>query len=269
VVENVGSRFDTSTAHPARRYDYLLSGKDNFAADRESAEQLMKAMPSVRLTALENRAFLRRVVGYLAHRGVRQFLDIGTGLPTTPNVHEVAQAIIPDARVVYVDNDPIVLAHARALLTSSSEGRTTYLDEDLRRPELIISDPEVRQTLDFSQPVALLLLAILHFVTEDMRAYEIVSTLTSVLPSGSYLALSHFSYDPLPQSVRTTLDAMRGASTEPIQDRSLDDLTPFFTGFDLVEPGIVPVSAWRDGDRAGPRPDFQDVALYGSVGVKR
>ena len=177
------AEIDTSRPHSARIYDYFLGGKNHFAADREVAEKSLASIPSGRTGAREQRAFLGRAVSYLAaEAGVRQFLDIGTGLPTTDNVHEVAQAIVPSARVVYVDNDPLVLAHARALLTSSEEGRTAYIHADLRSPGEILSSPVVREVLDFSQPVALMLVGILHFLEDKDEPERIIDTLLGALP---------------------------------------------------------------------------------------
>ena len=183
---------DTSRPHPARTYDYFLGGKNNFAADREVADKVLEAWPSIRVGVRENRKFLARVVRYLAEEvGIRQFLDIGTGLPTADNTHEVAQAVAPTARVVYVDNDPLVLAHARALLTSSPEGRTAYIHADLRDPVAILNDPVTREVLDFDQPIALMLIAILHMIPDEEKPAEIMATLLDALPSGSFVVASH------------------------------------------------------------------------------
>src|SRR4029077_15190675 len=183
---------DTSRPHSARIYDYYLGGKNHFAADREVAEKSLASVPSARVGAREQRAFLSRAVGYLAgERGIRQFLDIGTGLPTADNVHEVAQAVAPSARVVYVDNDPLVLAHARALLTSSPEGRTSYIHADLRDPVAILNDPVTREVLDFPQPIALMLIAILHMIPAEEKPAETLAALLDALPSGSYIVASH------------------------------------------------------------------------------
>jgi hypothetical protein len=190
---------DTTRPHPARVYDYLLAGKDHFAVDRVTAEKALDAVPTLRVAARENRAFLGRAVRYLvAEAGIRQFLDVGTGLPSASNVHEVAQSIVPECRVVYVDNDPIVLAHARALLASEPQGKTAYIEADLRQPDRILADPTVLGTLDFSQPIALMLVAILHFIPDEEHPAGIVRTLLGALPSGSYLVASHGSteYDP-------------------------------------------------------------------------
>jgi len=190
---------NTAKPHAARVYDFYLGGKDHFAADRETGQALMRVVPTIRAAARENRAFLGRAVRFLvAEAGVRQFLDIGTGLPSANNVHEVAQGLAPSCRVVYVDNDPIVLAHARALLTSAPEGKTAYIQADLREPEKILSDPATRATLDFSQPIALMLVAVLHFVPDEEQPRRIVDTLLGALSSGSYLVASHVTaeHDP-------------------------------------------------------------------------
>jgi hypothetical protein len=192
--DSTSSRLDTSVPHPARRYNYWLGGKDNFAADRESGDAIAAAFPAIRTAVQENRGFLQRAVTFLTKEvGIRQFLDIGTGLPTANNTHEVAQAIAPESRIVYVDNDPLVLVHARALLTSSPQGATAYLDADLRDSHRILA--EVRGTLDFSQPIAVMLVAILHFIPDEADPYGIVARLVDALPSGSYLVMSHATGD--------------------------------------------------------------------------
>jgi SAM-dependent methyltransferase len=261
------SQVDTSRPHPARMYDYGIGGKNHFAADREVAEKIFAAWPSGRVSGRENRAFLGRAVRYLAKEaGVRQFLDIGTGLPTTSNVHEVAQAAVPSSHVVYVDNDPLVLAHARALLTSAPEGRTAYIQADLREPAAILSDPVTREVLDFSQPIALMLVAILHYVPDEWNPAGILSTLLDALPSGSYLAASHISgeHDP---AVSAFERADRAAGI-PVQLRSSDEFARLaFAGLELVPPGVVPVSDWRP-DGPGPRPTPAEVSTYGGVARK-
>src|SRR6266851_3764238 len=195
-------RIDTAKPHTARIYDYYLGGTDNFAADRRTAERALQSWPAVRSAVRENRAFLGRAVRFLvAEAGIRQFLDIGTGLPSANNVHEVAQGLVPSCRVVYVDNDPIVLAHARALLTSSPEGKTAYIQADLREPEKILDDRVTRQTLDFAQPIALMLVAVLHFVPDSDGPRRIVDTLLDALPSGSYFAASHVTPEHDPEGV--------------------------------------------------------------------
>jgi hypothetical protein len=250
-------------------YDFLLGGKDNFAADREAIAALLQSVPNARTGARENRAFLGRAVRYLAaEAGIRQFLDIGTGLPTASNVHEVAQSIAPECRVVYVDNDPIVLAHARALLTSDPAGKTAYIDADLHDPATILASPAVRETLDFSKPIALMLLAILHFLPDDKDPAGIVAALADALPSGSYLVLSHATAD---YSDRTAArDAVKSVQQRgvPFQARSADELTELaLTGLRLVEPGLVPVSEWHP-EPGYLRPAPAEVGYYGAVARK-
>ncbi|MBL7258647.1 SAM-dependent methyltransferase [Paractinoplanes lichenicola] len=258
--------FDTGRPHPARVYDYLLGGKDNFAADRAAAQQGVAANPNAVTAPRQNRAFLQRTVRWLAsRRDVKQFLDIGTGLPTRPNVHEVAQGIDPAARVVYADNDPIVLAHARALLTGRAEGRTDYVEADLRDPKSILAAPELRATLDFDQPVGLLLYAVLHFIEDDQDPYGIVKELMDALPAGSYLVVSHITADHDPESWGRFAEIMRGQGI-PTRLRSRDEVGRFFDGLELVEPGVVPILQWRP-DQEVPFTDTQ-VALYGGVARK-
>jgi hypothetical protein len=260
---------DTSRAHPARIYDYALGGKNNFAADRDVGEKVFAGWPSARTAARENRAFLGRAVRYLAaEAGIRQFLDIGTGLPTVNSVHEVAQQVTPSARVVYVDNDPLVLTHARALLTSSPEGRTAYIPADLRDPASILADPVTREVLDLTQPVALMLVAILHFVNDDDHPAEIVRTLLGALAPGSYLVASHLTGEHDPAAQKSTQRAYRDASM-PAQWRNSDVFAELaFAGLELVPPGVVVVSEWRPG-RDGPRPAPDEVNFYGGVARKR
>jgi hypothetical protein len=257
--------FDSTVAHPARRYDYWLGGKDNFAADRESGDAIAGAFPSIRFAVRENRAFLKRTVEYLVREaGFRQFLDIGTGLPTADNTHEVAQAIAPESRIVYVDNDPIVLAHARALLTSAREGMTAYIDADLRDPHRILNDPELHMTLDLNEPIALVLLAILHFVDDTEDPYAIVRQLVDAMPSGSYLVMSHATYDPMPRAVVTRLKAAIANTGEKGGPRDRDSFARFFRGLELVEPGVVSLGEWRPVPGVAP-PDPAEVGMYGAV----
>ena len=259
---------DVSRPHPARMYDYYLGGKNHYAADREVADKVLAGAPSARTGPRENRAFLGRAVRFLtAEAGIRQFLDIGTGLPTTDNVHEVAQRIAPSSRVVYVDNDPLVLAHARALLTSSPEGRTAYIQADLRDPAAILSDPATRQVLDFGQPIALMLVAILHFIPDEFRPAQILSTLLDALPSGSYLVASQVSMEDNPVLIGNAMSAYRAAGL-PAQARDSGDFARLaFAGLDLVPPGAVLVSEWRPRSEA-PRPAPAELSLYGGVGRK-
>ncbi len=258
------ARIDMTRPHPARRYNYWLGGKDNFQADRDAAEAIAAVFPHIRTAARENRAFLQRAVSHLAaEAGIRQFLDIGTGLPTANNVHDVAQGIAPESRIVYVDNDPLVLTHARALLTSSDQGATAYIDADVRNPEKILLDPAVQDTLDLSEPVALLLVAILHFVEDADDPWGIVSRLVSALPPGSYLVLSHATFDPLDPETIAAMDAVNAGITPRFCPRALGEVSRFFDGLDLLEPGVVSVSDWRP--EPGPRPSPAEATGYGAV----
>jgi len=261
-------RIDPEKPHTARIYDYYLGGKDNFAADRRTAERAMQSWPAVRTAVRENRAFLGRAVRFLvAEAGIRQFLDIGTGLPSANNVHEVAQGLVPSCRVVYVDNDPIVLAHARALLTSSPEGKTAYIHADLREPEKILDDPVTRQTLDFSQPIALMLVAVLHFVPDEAQPRRIVDTLLGALPPGSYLAATHVTAEHDPDTLAGAGRAYQERGLTG-QIRTADEFAEVaFRGLDMVDPGLTLVSEWRPRG-AGPRPMASEVNTYGGVARK-
>ncbi len=238
-------KFDVSHAHSARVYNYWLGGKDNFAADREAAEQAIAANPGIVMDVRANREFLARAVRYLASGcGIGQFLDIGTGLPTASNTHEVAQAVAAQARIVYADNDPVVLAHARALLTSTPEGATAYLDADLRDTADILAG--ARRMLDFSQPVALMLLIILHMIPDSDDPYGIVARLLEALPSGSYLVLAHPASDirPAEMAEMTRRFNQRMSGPRPtMRDRAA--VTRYFSGRDVVEPGLVQPLQWR------------------------
>ena len=258
---------DTSRPHPARVYDYLAGGKNHFAADREIAEKALAGWPSMRTGVRENRKFLARTVRYLAaEAGVRQFLDIGTGLPTTENVHEVAQAVAPSSRVVYVDNDPLVLAHARALLTSAPEGRTAYIQADLRSPAEILGSPVVREVLDFGQPIALMLVAIIHILSDQEKPAELVAALMDALPPRSYLVASHVTAEH--DSEADAAQAKFRAASLGAQWRDSSEFAALaFSGLELVPPGVVLVSEWRP-DESGPRPTPAEVNCYGGVGRK-
>jgi hypothetical protein len=249
-------------------YDYYLGGKDNFAIDRETAEAALKNWPSGPIAARENRGFLARSVSYLAGEvGIRQFLDIGTGLPSANNTHEVAQRIAPDSRIVYADNDPLVLAHARALLTSSPAGHTAYIDADLREPEKILASPAVRGTLDFSQPIALMLVAILHFFADEEDPGAIVATLLGAMPPGSYLVASSLTPEHNPESIHGMEETYRAVGVR-VRSRTADELgRTFFSGLELVPPGVVLTSEWRPA-APGPRPRPEEVNAYGAVGRK-
>ena len=237
---------DTSVAHPARVYDYWLGGKDNFAADREAAERVLAVSPGLRWRIQANRRFLARAVRYLAEdAGIRQFLDIGTGIPSANNTHQVAQEAAPDARIVYVDNDPIVLSHARALLTSGPRGATQYVHGDAREPGPIIES--AAETLDFSQPVALMLIGVLHLIQDSEDPWGLVAWLMAQLPAGSYLAISHPAIDIGPGQAEAQRRYNERVST-PQTLRSHDQVARFFEGLELVEPGLVYVHAWRPGE---------------------
>jgi S-adenosyl methyltransferase len=237
--------FDTSVAHQARIYDYLLGGKDNYAADRAAAEELTKIWPEMTFTARANRAFLGRAVRYLAREaGIRRFLDIGTGIPTAGNTHQVAQAIAPESRVAYVDYDPIVLAHARALLISSQAGTTDYIDADLRDTGTILG--QAAELLDFTKPVAVTLLAILNAIPDSDNPYAIVARLIDAVPSGSYIVISHGGSDLLgPETLGGLTDIADRSIQQKVVYRTREQVARFFQGTDLVEPGLVRVEEWR------------------------
>jgi hypothetical protein len=237
---------DTSVAHPARVYDYWLGGKDNFAADREAAERVLAVTPGLRWRVQANRRFLARAVRYLAgEAGIRQFLDIGTGIPSANNTHQVGQEVAPDARIVYVDNDPIVLSHARALLTSGPQGATQYVHGDARDPGPIIES--AAETLDFGQPVALMLIGVLHLIQDSEDPWGLVAWLMAQLPAGSYLAISHPAIDIGPGQAEAQRRYNERVST-PQTLRSHDQVARFFEGLELVEPGLVYVHTWRPGE---------------------
>jgi hypothetical protein len=259
---------DVTRPHAARMYDYGLGGKNHFAADRAVAEQVLAIMPTLRTVALENRKFLGRAVRFLAREaGIRQFLDIGSGLPATGNVHEVAQLVAPEARVVYVDNDPLVLVHARALLASGPEGRTGYIEDDLRKPASILSNPVTREILDFHQPVALVLCAVLHFLPDDGELAGVMATLIDALPPGSYLAASHATSEFVPPAQAEAALRSYRASGIPFQPRDGSDFARLaFGGLELVPPGVVLVSEWHPD--SGPRPPAAEVSCYGAVARK-
>jgi hypothetical protein len=259
--------FDTSVANQARIYDYLLGGKDNYAADRAAVDEVLKLAPEMGFTARANRAFLGRVVRYLTtEAGIRQFLDIGTGIPTAGNTHQVAQAVAPESRVVYVDYDPVVLAHARALLTSHEAGATEYIDADLRDTDKILG-PAAR-LLDFTKPVAVTLLMILHVIPDSDDPRALVARVMDAMPSGSYLALSHLGAELLDQEKQQGFqDVVRRSAQQQYIGRTREQMERFFEGMDLVEPGVVRVEEWRpDPDDAG---ETGRSALWCALGRKR
>jgi len=258
--------FDTSVAHQARIYDYLLGGKDNYAADRAATEALRAVNPEIDSTVRANRAFLGRAVRYLAAgAGIRQFLDIGTGIPTAGNTHEVAQAAAPESRVVYVDYDPVVLAHARALLVSGTEGATDYIDADLRDTGSILAG--AAKLLDFSRPVAVTLISILHAIPDADDPHALVARLMDAVPPGSYLALSHAGSDLVSPQVQHGIEDVAGRMIrQQYASRSREQVERFFQGTDLVEPGLVRVEDWRPNPAAG---DTARSSLWCAVGRKR
>ncbi|MGQ5633333.1 MULTISPECIES: SAM-dependent methyltransferase [unclassified Streptomyces] len=252
---------DTSKPHPARIYDYLLGGKDNYEVDQVAADQLAAAAPEVWISVRANRAFLQRAVRYVVGSGVRQILDVGTGLPTSPNVHEVAQELAPDVRVAYVDNDPIVKAHGDALLNRA--GTTSIVLADLREPQSVVDHPEVRRVIDFGRPVALFLVAVLHFLRDADEPERVVATLRDALPAGSFLVLSHATGD---FADRSEAEAVYDNASASMNLRSRDQVARFFDGFDLVEPGLVQVPFWRPDST--PPAGSEEIGFYGAVGRK-
>jgi len=260
--QDIPALFDTSVPHIARVYNYWLGGKDHFAADRELAERFIAADPEVIAGVRANRAFLGRAVHFLAaEAGIGQFLDIGTGIPTANNTHEVAQRAAPDARVVYVDNDPIVLAHARALLTSDPDGVTDYIDADLRNTGAILA--QAARTLDFSRPVAVMLVGILQCIPDEDDPRGIVAALIDGVPSGSYLAISHPAADVHAQA-RAGAALLNEGLASPVIFRGRAAIARFFDGLELVEPGLVSTSQWRSGAGTGTKP----LANWAGVGRK-
>jgi S-adenosyl methyltransferase len=252
--------FDTSVAHIARVYDYWLGGKDNYAADRAAGDEALEAYPNLVFSVRANRAFLARTVQYLAGTaGIRQFLDIGTGIPTANNTHQVAQSVAPESRVVYVDNDPIVLTHARALLA----GATAYIDADLRDTQAILA--EAAQTLDFSEPVAVMLIAVLHLIGDEDDPLGIVATLIDAVPPGSYLALSHVASDIEPEKMAEMGKRLNRLLAQKGTYRSQAEVEQFFAGLEVVAPGVVPIPQWR------PATELEastPAAMWGGVGRK-
>jgi hypothetical protein len=261
------SGFDPSAPHPARVYAYWLGGKDTYAADRQAAEEVIRLRPEVVASARANRAFLTRVVRFLAADcGVRQFLDIGTGLPAPDNTHQVAQGVAPACRVVYVDNDPVVMAHARALLTSTGTGACDYIQADLHDPAAILT--EAARTLDFTKPVGVLLLAILHFISDASDPGGIVATLTGQIVPGSYLALSHLTADRAHEQVSAAAAAYNALAPVSVVPRTHAQVTGLFGGLPLLAPGVVPASEWRPRIGAVPQPCdlFAGVARIPAAG---
>jgi O-methyltransferase involved in polyketide biosynthesis len=238
------ARINTKAPHSARVWNYLLGGKDNFAVDREAADFAVQMMPELVLSARANRQFLGRAVRFLAGEGgIRQFLDVGTGLPTADNTHEVAQAVAPSARILYVDNDPLVLAYARALLTSSPEGATAYIEADVRDPQAILRTAAT--TLDLTRPTAVVLSGIVNFIMDDAEAHAVVDEFVGAVPAGSYLLISHPTTEVNGKAVEESMRQWNESGAAPIRTRTVAEIRGFFTGLELLEPGVVTCTAWR------------------------
>jgi hypothetical protein len=258
-------RIDTSRPHPARIYDFLLGGRDNYEVDRDAARRLIKAAPDVRSTVRSNRVFLRRATRFVIGQGIRQVIDVGTGIPTPPNVHEIASGIAPGVRVVYVDNDPIVGAHAQARLAGTEN--TAFGFGDVRKPEEILDSPAVRSLIDLGKPVALFLVAILHFVTDDEDPARIVRTFRDALPVGSYLVLSHGTadfYGDLTEAVAVYRNA-----TASMNLRTGPEINAYFDGLDLVDPGMVRTLDWRPDNLDTDLGYIRNRGFYAGVALKR
>ncbi|GGT22535.1 SAM-dependent methyltransferase [Streptomyces chromofuscus] len=265
MAQSLRERINTSQPHTARIWNYWLGGKDNYEVDRAAGDQIRQLHPGIGEYARADRLFLGRAVRHLVSDvGIRQFLDIGTGLPTADNTHEVAQRTAPEARIVYVDNDPLVLAHARALLTSTSEGRTDYLDEDLRNVDAILE--HAAKTLDFTQPVALILLGVVIFLRDDEDPYGVVRRLMDALPPGSHLVLSHTITSPSMPDVDEAVTFWNEHGTPKLTQRTPEAVTRFFDGLELLEPGVVSCSRWRPENTDGVDPE--EVAMFGGVARK-
>jgi len=257
--------------HGARVYDYFLGGKDNFAMDRQAAEHLLQAFPGFRTAALSNRMWMHRAARYAAEQGITQFLDIGTGIPTSPNLHEVVQEIVPEAHVVYADNDPIVLTHSRALLVSSKEGATAYVEADVTDPQAIIKSAEVAELLDLSKPVALSLVGVFHYLPDALKPYDLVRQLVEPLAPGSLLIFSHCTPDFAPDLWERAIQVYK-ADGGDAQVRSHEEVTRFFDGTELVEPGVVSPFRWypdAETQRLVDKGEFTDIMCSLWVGVGR
>lgn len=269
---SLDGRLGLDRPHGARVYDYFLGGKTNFAMDRQTAEHLLEVFPGFRTAAQSNRMWMHRAARYAAERGITQFLDIGTGIPTSPNLHEVVQEITPDAKVVYVDNDPIVLAHSRALLVSSEEGKTAYLEADVIDPQSILESDEVKETLDLSKPVAVSLVGVFHYLPDALKPYDLVKQLVDAVAPGSYLMFSHCTPDFAPDLWERVIQVYK-ADGGDAQVRSKEEVERFFEGTELVEPGVVMPFNWypdKETDDLVAKGEFTDVkcSLWVGVGVK-
>lgn len=255
-------------AHSARMYDYYLGGKTNYAVDREAAQAVIRLFPAVETGARVNRAFMHRAMRYLARQGVRQFIDVGTGIPTSPNLHEVVQSVAPECRIAYVDNDPIVLVYADELLDGTSEGKTCYVQADATRPADVLAAVEAEDVIDFERPVALSLHALLHFVPDDQDPYGVVGRFLDRLPAGSYLSVSHCTGDFEPQAWQAIVDTYMKRGT-PAQVRTRAEVLRFFDGLELVDPGLVVAHRWHPEPDGGPgQLRDEHVSLYAGVARK-
>lgn len=258
---------DTSKAHSARVYDYILGGKDNYPPDREAAEELLKAVPSAQVSVRHNRMFMHRLTRYLAaEHGIDQFFDIGTGIPTSPNLHEIAQRITPSTRVVYLDDDPIVLAHAHARLSSSPEGHVAYIHADMREAEAVLATPDLTATLDLNRPVALFILSTLHLIPTQDEARDLLRRYMAALAPGSFLALSLSTNDHTPTTGDQAQSVLK-AHGIPVLARTQAEVTDLFEDLELIEPGVVLVHQWRP-DSDTPEVQASEVGLYGGLARK-
>ncbi|GAB2833789.1 SAM-dependent methyltransferase [Actinoallomurus bryophytorum] len=259
--------FNTTRPNIARMNDYFLGGKDNFAVDREAAEQLLAIAPEIQDIATENRRFLGRAVRYLAEHGIRQFIDIGSGLPSRRNTHEVAQKVAPDARVVYVDKDPVVISHGRAILANNE--RTVVVEGDILHPEDLVTHPQVRRIVDLDEPVAVLIFGALHFIPHSEDPFKCVAWMRDAMPPGSYLAISHVVFDTRPDAVDPIEDIYRGIFERPDAKaaRNIEDVRRFFDGWDLIEPGLVYVRQWHPDNPLSAR-SAEKVWVVGGVARK-
>ncbi len=263
-MSDLARTVDPTVAHIARVQDYWLGGKDHFEADRIAGDEAIAQLPDMAASVRNTRAFLGRTVRFLAaERGIRQFLDLGTGIPTASNTHEVAQDAAPASRIVYVDNDPMVLAHARALLTSSPEGRCAYIDADIREPEKILNT--AAEVLDFTEPVAVVLMAVLQFVPDDDDPHGIVRRLMAAVPAGSYLVISHPAADIQAAAMAGMARSLNELMVQRVKPRSKDAVTAFFDGLDLLEPGVIRCPEWRP-DR--PEDAAGKSTMWGGVARK-
>jgi hypothetical protein len=260
---SLSSELERDRPSVARRYDYLLGGAHNFAADRELARKLLQAEPNARYIVAENRAFLARAVRFLLSAGIRQFIDLGSGIPTQQNVHEIAQKHDPEARVVYVDNDPVAVAHSRQILADRS--RAWVIEGDLRNPESVADHPDTASLIDFSEPVGLLMISVLHFVPDSDDPVGVARRFARTLAPGSYLVIAHATHESAPHAAAQVHD-LSTTATAAIHPRAREEIMPFFAGFDLVEPGLVYLSSWRPDE---PRTNPEEAWLFAGVGRKR